>query len=143
MAQQVYTSFWANPELGDLDARLVSISRGQPRWPLPFRYKRLRALAPNDEAWQEKDMERFEAAYIVQLEALGIRCVLADLERIAGNHACVLLCWEKPGEFCHRRVLASWIQEQTGILIPELAPGMVAKTPDAPQPSLFDGEERA
>ena len=23
----------------------------------------------------------------------------------------VLLCWEAPGEFCHRRIVASWLEE--------------------------------
>jgi len=26
----------------------------------------------------------------------------------------VLLCWERIGEFCHRRIVASWIEENTG-----------------------------
>jgi len=25
----------------------------------------------------------------------------------------VLLCWEKIGEFCHRRIVAEWIEEET------------------------------
>ena len=35
----------------------------------------------------------------------------------------VLLCWENPGEFCHRRIIAKWIQEKTGIEVPEWMPG--------------------
>jgi hypothetical protein len=31
----------------------------------------------------------------------------------------VLLCWEDPGEFCHRRIVANWIKEQIGIEVPE------------------------
>jgi hypothetical protein len=31
----------------------------------------------------------------------------------------VLLCWEDPGEFCHRRIVAKWIQESIGIEVPE------------------------
>ena len=34
----------------------------------------------------------------------------------------VLLCWEKPGEFCHRRLVAKWIQEKLGIEVPEWDP---------------------
>ncbi len=33
----------------------------------------------------------------------------------------VLLCWEKPGDFCHRRVVASWIElALPGIKVQEL-----------------------
>jgi hypothetical protein len=35
----------------------------------------------------------------------------------------VLLCWEAPGEFCHRRIIANWIQEELGIEVPEWKPG--------------------
>lgn len=35
----------------------------------------------------------------------------------------VLLCWENPGEFCHRRIVANWIQEKLGIEVPEWVPG--------------------
>jgi hypothetical protein len=31
----------------------------------------------------------------------------------------VLLCWEDPGEFCHRRIVAKWIEESLGIEVPE------------------------
>lgn len=31
----------------------------------------------------------------------------------------VLLCWEEPGEFCHRRIVAKWIEEETGFEVPE------------------------
>jgi hypothetical protein len=31
----------------------------------------------------------------------------------------VLLCWEDPGEFCHRRIVAEWLEEALGIEVPE------------------------
>ncbi len=31
----------------------------------------------------------------------------------------VLLCWEEPGEFCHRRLVAQWIEKELGIEVPE------------------------
>lgn len=35
----------------------------------------------------------------------------------------VLLCWENPGEFCHRRIVANWIKEKLDIEVPEWIPG--------------------
>src|SRR5215211_2458311 len=105
---RLFTSFWANRELADVDATLVSVSRGAPRWSLPFTYRRLPAFAPGDRAWREADKERFEAAYVTQLEELGAERILTDLERLAAGKAAVLLCWERldaPGEWCHRRLL--------------------------------------
>jgi len=31
-----------------------------------------------------------------------------------------LLCWEKSGEFCHRRLVAEWIEKALGITVPEV-----------------------
>ena len=31
----------------------------------------------------------------------------------------VLLCWEDPGEFCHRRIVAKWLEENLEIEVPE------------------------
>ena len=145
-AIEVYTSHWRNPLLEDVDAVIVSISRGQPRWRLPFRYRRLRSLAPGDEAWQTEDEEAFEASYRAQLDALGAETILADLERINqeyGGKPLCLLCWERLDgsdldEWCHRRVLADYIKERTGTSIPELTPGDLPRRSDISQLSLFD-----
>lgn len=41
--------------------------------------------------------------------------VYADL----GDDA-ILLCWEKPGKFCHRRLVAKWLHETLEIKVNEL-----------------------
>jgi len=30
-----------------------------------------------------------------------------------------LLCWEAPGQFCHRRLVAEWLQKSLNVSIPE------------------------
>lgn len=47
----------------------------------------------------------------------------------------VLLCWEEPGEFCHRRIVSLWIEENLGIEVPEWKPG--DDEPDNFQKPLF------
>lgn len=32
----------------------------------------------------------------------------------------VLLCWEKPGEFCHRHIVAEWLMKNLGVPVEEL-----------------------
>jgi hypothetical protein len=136
---ELYTSHWRNRELAELDTSIIGISRGTPRGNPGFRYKVLRSLAPSKETFAIEDRNRFEAAYTAQLEELGIECILAELVRIGGGRPGVLLCWERPepGEWCHRWTLSGWIEEQSGIVVPELRPGMLAKRPDAPQQALF------
>lgn len=120
---------------------MISISRGQPSWSLPFRYRRYDALAPDDRTWTQEDAGRFEASYLRQLEEIGAEPILSRLEQIGGGRPCVLLCWERLAnrdEYCHRRTLASFIERETGVVIPKLLAGMVNKRPDAPQQALFD-----
>ncbi len=137
----MFTSHWRNTELADLDCVPVGISRGEPRWKLGFRYRRYPALAPSDETWAHDDTEQFAASYLRQLERLGAGTIVSELERIAGGRAAVCLCWERPGEFCHRRLLAGFIQRETGTEIAELRPGDLPRRGDVPQPSLFDHRE--
>ncbi|MDP9438669.1 MAG: DUF488 domain-containing protein [Actinomycetota bacterium] len=136
----LFTSHWRSPLLVDLDATIVSISRGEPRWRLPFSYRRMRSLAPGNEAWAQKDPEAFERAYLDQLDDLGAEHILAELERIANGKPCLLVCWEKladPNEFCHRRVLAERLRAMTGIEVPELRPGDLPQRQDTLEPRLF------
>ncbi len=32
----------------------------------------------------------------------------------------ILLCWESPGEDCHRRLIAAWLESHLKIKVPEL-----------------------
>jgi hypothetical protein len=41
-----------------------------------------------------------------------------------GGDNFIMLCWEAPGEFCHRRIVAVWMEAATGIKIPEYDPGL-------------------
>ena len=45
--------------------------------------------------------------------------VLDEIIRFFGDDA-TLLCFEKAGEFCHRRLVAEWIEKGTGVEVPEL-----------------------
>ncbi len=123
MSADLYTSYWSNRDLAKVDAVKVSISRGQPKWPLPFRYRRAMLLAPSRETFGLRSDEAFEAAYLAELEEAGVEKIGALLERISveeGGGPLVLLCFEKPGEVCHRRMFAEFWQERTGVVVPEL-----------------------
>jgi uncharacterized protein (DUF488 family) len=68
------------------------------------------------------DEATYRAAYQKILDRLDPRKVYDEL----GEDA-ILLCWEKPGEFCHRRLVAEWIEAHLGVKVPELR-----------EPNLFD-----
>jgi hypothetical protein len=143
---QLYTSRWANKDLADLDVVPVGISRGLPRWPLPYRYRLLRLLAPRRETFALQDLNEFEQAYLAGLEELGVEKIARALRKIGyehGGRSLALLCYENThaGEVCHRRIFATWIEEQTGQPVPELGAGMVLSRKDAAtQGTLFETE---
>ena len=119
----LFTSYWSNPALRKTDAVKVSISRGIPRWPLPFSYRAARLLAPSRKTFELRSDQAFEESYLAELEAAGVAKITDLLTRISdeeGGRPLVLLCWEKPGEICHRRQFAAWFEARTGIVVPEL-----------------------
>lgn len=54
----------------------------------------------------------YRAEYRAQLEALGPETVS---RLINGNgRKVILLCWERAIDFCHRHILAEWLNEKAG-----------------------------
>lgn len=99
------------------DVRGVSIAGRSPEYFQGLEYKK---LAPK--YWffrrykEDHDEEAYTAAYYEEvLDRIDPNEVYHEL----GEDA-VLLCWEPPGKFCHRRLVAQWLEENLGINVPEL-----------------------
>jgi len=88
----------------------VSIARGQPAW---FRGRRYVDLAPSRPMLKLARAD-FCVAYHEQLSRLDPERVFEEL----GPRA-VLLCWEPPNVFCHRRLVAEWLERQLGVVVTE------------------------
>ena len=98
------------------DPRGVSIAR----YPMFWRGRRYYALVPSValfRAWKaeaisnEDYRERF---YQETLSRLNPYDAFQDLGMDA-----ILLCHCPPGQFCHRRIVARWLEEALGINVPE------------------------
>jgi hypothetical protein len=140
-APRIVTSYWANRELSRLPVVPVGISRGVPKWPLPFRYRRAMLLAPSRETFALPSDRAFEAAYLAELEATGVQRITDLLRKISdeeGGKTLVLLCWEKPGEVCHRGQFAEFWESSTGIIVPELQNSVQSHN----RSNLQDAQER-
>ena len=73
--------------------------------------------------------EYIASYYETRLKDLNIEELLTTLENKFGNNI-ILLCHEPINEFCHRRLVADYIELQTGIYIAEVKvdnDGMVKK----------------
>jgi hypothetical protein len=58
-----------------------------------------------------------EKYYSEVLDKLDPKRVFDDLGETA-----ILLCWEAPGIFCHRRLVAEWFEKTLGVNVPEFRP---------------------
>lgn len=55
-----------------------------------------------------------------KLKNLSAKIVVKELEELSCGKDIVLLCHEKAGEFCHRRLVADWLNQELGIEVVEL-----------------------
>ena len=94
----------------------VSIALSTPQW-----YPKCRKYPDLFPTWDliktyknDKDQDRYIEIYTTEiLGKLDPEKVYSDLK----NNT--LLCWEKPGMFCHRRVVAAWLEVSLDINVPE------------------------
>jgi len=108
--------FTSNFKIAGHLPQAVAISLGVPRG---WQGARCLALAPPRPLLKIMDPETFIPLYRAQvLDRLDPYRIIRDL----GGDDFVMLCWEAPGEFCHRRVVAAWIRKHTGVLVEELNP---------------------
>jgi hypothetical protein len=107
----------------------VGVTVSLPRWRLPYELAGVASpLAPNG-LLELDDEIVFEARYRERLDRFGVaraRTLFDAFASVADAPGCVLLCFERPGEFCHRRVFAAWWEELTGEAVPELEPAQLA-----------------
>ena len=97
-------------------SQAVAISLGVPRGWTGRQYTR---LAPNRRLVKIMDPTIFTRLYKAEvLDNLDPYKIIRDL----GGDNFILLCWEAPGEFCHRRVVAAWLRKRTGVLVEEFNP---------------------
>jgi hypothetical protein len=140
---ELYTSRYQNPAIPTCGYAPVGVTLGFPRF---IRYKLVanrRELAPDRSIFGIEDQEIFTQLMRERLDRLGDRAmdILESVYAKAGREryrGLVLLCYEdlrKPDMWCHRQIVAQWLQERYGIVVPELAepptPDKIARSPKA------------
>lgn len=90
------------------------------RCPNNFYGREYKKLAPKYWFFQKYKLDGDEEFYKIQyqkevLDKLNPVDVYNDL----GDNA-ILLCYEAVGEFCHRRLVAQWLNKHLGIIIDEI-----------------------
>jgi len=94
----------------------ISIAIKSPNW---FDGNTYPLLFPHWNFLKQYFKDKNESDYIFAYNK-EILSKLNPEEVYANLNGMVLLCWEKSGKFCHRRIVAEWIETSLGIEVPEL-----------------------
>lgn len=116
---RIYTSYFGNvKQLQRSNVELVGIARYKPRYYSGFNLTDVapKAFMLSDDMTQEEYVSHYEK---LVLEPLDVKAFLKTLERISGGKDVALCCYEKPGQFCHRHLLAKWLNEKANLDIKE------------------------
>lgn len=110
------TSYFGNKE-ALTDPGAVSIARWPPRW--WGKRRRYIVLAPSADLLKRSKAGLSWTEYAIEykrdiLGKLDPAEVYEDLE------AAILMCWERPGENCHRHLVAEWLEKIMNVEITEL-----------------------
>ena len=117
----IYTGYYSKiKEYIDSGLTLLSISRTKPEFAKSC--IDIPQLFPSNKIlWDHKkgkidDMED-TSKYLDQLNELGVDRIIKMIQIFGDN--VVLLCWESPEKFCHRHILADYINKNSNINVEE------------------------
>lgn len=130
---KLYTSYFG--QLRNLSKRgiiPVSVARYNPKF---FKGYAMYEVAPYGPMLKMEEGE-YRRAYASILRRNDANKIYQLIQRIGKGSDVALLCYEKPGEFCHRRLLAEWLEKSLGIEVPEFVVEE-SKAPQAKQLELF------
>lgn len=134
----IYTSYFGNRrKLENADVKMICVAIGKPRFLIgvpqllnvcPTRYM-ISGACSHDE---------YLRLYDRILAGQDANMVIEQIKILSGGKDVALCCYEKPGDFCHRHILAEWITKNTGIKVTEFGVhGKDEKQPVYVQQSLF------
>jgi hypothetical protein len=87
-----------------------------------------RPLNPEADMLYLKDLAVYRYRYAAILARLNPAETWDRLHDLAGGAEPVLLCWERPPfsarHFCHRRLVAAWLEEWLRVDVPEIGTGL-------------------
>lgn len=124
---RIYTSYFGNLNKLPPSITPIAIVRFMPRWTKLPQIPNYDHLAPKS-MWMNLPEEEFKTAFRSYLNELKVNVVIYQLELLSRGNDVALICYEKPGEFCHRRIVAEWLKEIAGITVEEYEPTQDKKT---------------
>lgn len=117
----IYTSYYANINKIPENIIKISISILSPKGYKGLEYTKIAPKYNDLIEWKEHQDEEY---YIAQynknvLSLLNPLDVYSEIKDLSGGKDCVLLCYEKPEDFCHRHLFADWINKKLRLNVSE------------------------
>lgn len=136
---KIYTSYYGNlKKLHSANIVPISISLYNPKW---FKGMSLSMLAPLKSMLHgELTEEQYTKKYLRLLDTVNFKDVLKFIKANSRGNDVALLCYEKPNDFCHRHLLADFMNKKFNMNIKEFVPIETKSTKavqESQQGSLF------
>lgn len=129
---KIYTSYFSNAKkLGANDIEIIGIALYPPKW---FAGVSIKSLAPSYSIFkysntEEEYIARFKAEVLSRLDA---KSIYERIKSFSNGKDVALCCFEKPYEFCHRHLVAEWLNSKLGLNVEEFSRGpKIAEKPVA------------
>ena len=109
----LYTSYFANMKNIPKNMICVSICGGVPKWYTGLQYKKVAPKYKFFMEWKENHNNDYYIEHFNDevLSKITPQEVVKDLEELTGQAKdIVLLCYEKPNDFCHRHLVSEWLR---------------------------------
>lgn len=119
---KIYTSYFANLRKIPDYIVPISICRKSPTGYSGLEYKGLAPSFSLLSAWKKEHNEQaYQKVYKNILKHLNPCAIFDDLSNMSQGKDVVLVCYEHPSKFCHRHLVAGWLNEY-GYNVEEWAP---------------------
>lgn len=118
----IYTGYYAKlKKYEEAGLVLVAISSVIPKFFDGLTYEEFAPRKEMFQKWKNGEIDNFEYAIMYKdyLDSLDKEEIREDFD---SPHKCdnmILLCYEKSGDFCHRHVLADWLEDNFGYKVEE------------------------
>lgn len=118
---KIYTSYFAKSNNIPEDIVKISIAGKAPIGYQGIEYKKLAPKYGFFMKWKETQDNNFYIEHFNSevLDTLNAAQIYSELEQLSKTKDCVLLCYEKPSNFCHRHLVANWFKEKLNISVEE------------------------
>lgn len=131
---KIYTSYFSNgAKLNKAGIVMIGIALYPPKW---FTGQSVKYVSPSCDILHnaksnEDYIQRFNTEILAKRDP---KVFLYNIERMANGKDIALCCFEKPDEFCHRHLVADWLNKKLGLNIEEFG---ISRNPTYTEQSLF------